>query len=341
MPRKTKHNDITSPELLKQVNPENVQLLEDYLDYLKSIQRSSTTIAAYKNDIEIAWVWCLLHNNNLFYCDWTKRNIVRYQNWLINENGNSPARVRRLKAALSSLGNYIEAILDQDYPNYRNIINKIESPVNQPVREKTVFTSEQVDDLLKNLVQRNKYDQACAVALALYSGRRKAELLRFKVSDFDDSRLVCDGALYKSAPIKTKGRGSSGKQLECFTLAEQFRPYFDLWINERAAGGIDSVWLFPDKADPSQHMNIATMNSWANTFSRIMGVDFYWHAMRHATVTNFKRAGIPDTVIQQYMGWADISMVPVYSDLKADEQLGMYFTKDGIVAPQAKNLSDI
>ena len=170
MPRKTKHNDITSPELLKQVNPENTQLLDDYLDYLKSIQRSDTTIAAYKNDIEIAWVWCLLHNNNAFYCDWTKRNIVRYQNWLINENGNSPARVRRLKAALSSLGNYIEAILDQDYPNYRNIINKIESPVNQPVREKTIFTSEQVDDLLKNLVQRKKYDQACAVALALYSG---------------------------------------------------------------------------------------------------------------------------------------------------------------------------
>lgn len=341
MPRKTKQNDITSPELLSQVNEENKQLLEDYLDYLKSIQRSETTISAYKNDIEIAWVWCLLHNNNAFYCDWTKRNIVRYQNWLINENGNSPARVRRLKAALSSLGNYIEAILDQDYPNYRNIINKIESPVNQPVREKTIFTSEQIDGLLDDLTNRGKFEQACAVALALYSGRRKAELLRFKVSDFDESRLVCDGALYKSAPIKTKGRGSNGKQLECFTLAKQFKPYLDRWMNARNESQIDSIWLFPDKLNPDMHMNIATMNSWANTFSRIMGVDFYWHAMRHATVTNFKRAGIPDTVIQQYMGWADISMVPVYSDLQADEQLGMYFTKDGIVAPQSKSLSDI
>ena len=341
MPRKTKHNDITSPELLKQVNPENMQLLDDYLDYLKSVQRSETTIAAYKNDIEIAWVWCLLHNNNAFYCNWTKRNIVRYQNWLINENGNSPARVRRLKAALSSLGNYIESILDQDYPNFRNIINKIESPINQPVREKTIFTSEQVDELLNSLTQNGKFDQACAVALALYSGRRKAELLRFKITDFDESRLVCDGALYKSAPIKTKGRGTAGKQLECFTLAKQFKPYFDRWMDARKRNEIDSVWLFPDRNDPSGHMGIATMNSWANTFSRIMGVDFYWHAMRHATVTNFKRSGIPDTVIQQYMGWADISMVPVYSDLKADEQLGMYFTKEGIVAPQSKNLSEI
>lgn len=341
MPRKTKHNDITSPELLRQVNPENTQLLEDFLDYLRSVQRSEATIAAYKNDIEISFVWCLLHNNNAFYCDWTKRNIVRYQNWLINENGNSPARVRRLKASLSSLGNYIESILDQDYPDYRNIINKIESPVNQPVREKTVFTSEQVDELLNKLTLKGKYDQACAVALALYSGRRKAELLRFKVSDFDESRLVCDGALYKSAPIKTKGRGAAGKQLECFTLAKQFKPYLDRWIDARKKTGVDSVWLFPDRGDPSKHMSIATMNSWANIFSRIMGVDFYWHAMRHATVTNFKRSGIPDTVIQQYMGWADISMVPVYSDLQADEQLGMYFTKDGIVSPQSKSLTDI
>ena len=32
MGRKTKMNAITSPELLKQVNPENLQLLEDFKD---------------------------------------------------------------------------------------------------------------------------------------------------------------------------------------------------------------------------------------------------------------------------------------------------------------------
>ena len=55
MSRKTKMNSITSPELLAQVNPENTQLLSDFLDYLRSVQRSETTIAGYKNDIEIAW----------------------------------------------------------------------------------------------------------------------------------------------------------------------------------------------------------------------------------------------------------------------------------------------
>lgn len=334
-------NNITSPELLAKVNPKNKELLEEFLDYMRSIQRSETTIYGYESDIQIAWVWCLQHNDNLFYCDWTKRHIVKYQNWLLNENKNSPARIKRLKAALSSLSNYIENILDSDYPNFRNIINKVESPVNQPVREKTILTEEQIDGLLFELTQKKQYDKACALALALYSGRRKAELLRFRMSDFSPEHLVCGGALYKSAPIKTKGRGTNGKQLECFCLAKKFQPYLENWMQYRRENGIESEWLFPHRSDPSRQMCVSTLNSWARIFSEFLKVDFYWHAMRHMTVTNFKRAGIPDTVIQQYIGWADISMVPVYVDMQADEQLGMYFNEDGIVSPEQKNLADL
>lgn len=341
MGRKTKMNSITSPELLAQVNPQNMQLLEDFKDYLRSLQRSEATINGYDSDIQIAWVWNLKHNNNTFFCDWTKRQIIKYQNWLINENENSPARIKRLKAALSSLGNFIEAVLDDEFPNFRNIINKVESPVNQPVREKTVFTDEQIDSLLNHLTATGQHKKACVLALALYSGRRKAELLQFKVDDFTPERLVCGGALYKSAPMRTKGRGVQGKQLEVFCLAKKFEPYLQRWLTYRKEHDIESEWLFPDKSNPSEHMSISTLNSWAKTFSTFLGVDFYWHAMRHMTVTTFKRAGIPDTVIQQYIGWADISMVPVYVDMKADEQLGMYFNENGMVTPEQKSLADL
>lgn len=341
MSRKTKMNSITSPELLAKVNPKNRELLEDFINYLRSVQRSETTINGYRSDIEIAWVWCLQHNNNTFFCDWTKRQVVKYQNWLLNENQNSPARIKRLKATLSSLANFVENILDDEFPDFRNIIKKVESPVNQPVREKTIFSEEQIEYLLRFLTDKKKYDKACAVALALCSGRRKSELLRFRLSDFTEDRLVCGGALYKTSPIKTKGQGIAGKQLECFCLVNKFKPYLDNWLNYRAEVGIESEWLFPDKVKPSEQMSTTTLNSWANSFSRILGVDFYWHAMRHMTVTNFKRAGLPDTVIQQYIGWSDISMVPVYSDMQADEQLGMYFNSEGIVTPEAKGFSEM
>ena len=48
MPRKTKQNEITSPELLNQVNPDNVRLKQDFIAYLQSVQRSPKTIAGYQ-----------------------------------------------------------------------------------------------------------------------------------------------------------------------------------------------------------------------------------------------------------------------------------------------------
>ena len=221
------------------------------------------------------------------------------------------------------------------------IINKVESPVNQPVREKTVLTDEQIDYLLGYLTENKEYYKACVLALALYSGRRKAELVRFKVSDFTPDRLVCGGALYKTSPIKTKGRGVNGKQLECFCLAKQFQPYLDAWMAYRAEKSIESEWLFPNLKNTEEHLTVASLNSWARQFTRILDVDFYWHCARHRTVSSFKRVGIPDTVIQQFIGWSDISMVPVYSDLPADEQLSKYFNPDGTINNSVGSFEDM
>lgn len=340
MGRSTKMNSITSEAKLAQVNQENMQLLHDFLDYLRSTQKSETTIHGYANDIQIAWVWCLENNNNRFFVAWTKRNIVAYQNWLLNNNSNSPARVRRLKAALSSLSNFIEGVLDDEYPNFRNIINKVESPVNRPVREKTVWDDAELEALLSKLVLNEDYEKACFLALAMYSGRRKAELCRFKVSDFDDDRLVCGGALYKSAPIKTKGRGG-GKMIACYTLAKRFKPYLDLWLRQRSRAGVESEWLFPNHKDKSECVPISTINSWSNTFSKLSGKPAYIHSLRHYFTTSLAKAGIPDSVIQSIVAWDSSDMVRVYKDIDADEEIGMYFKDGEIVLPEKKGIGSI
>ena len=54
MARKTQMNSITSPELLAQVCEDNKSLLNDFLDYLRSVQRSETTIAGYKLSNEVS-----------------------------------------------------------------------------------------------------------------------------------------------------------------------------------------------------------------------------------------------------------------------------------------------
>jgi integrase len=340
MGRPTKQNKITSPELLDKINPENKRLLDDFLTYLKSIQRSDTTILSYKNDLEIFFVWNLLNNNNKEFVKISKRDIIAYQNWLINTNGNSPARVRRLKSTLSSLSNFIENILDDEYKDFRPIIRKVENPVNQAVREKTVLSEEQINYLLETLVAEKQYDKACLLALGAYSGRRKKELLRFKVSYFSDENIIY-GSLYKTPEkIKTKGRGM-GKFLHAYVLTKKFKPYFDLWMDYRKEIGLESEWLFPDRSDPSRHMNPDTLNSWALTFSRILGIPFYIHALRHHFTTELSKSGLPDDVIKSLVGWESVEMVSVYKDMDADEEIGKYFDEDGVKSVQKAKLSDL
>ena len=343
MARKTKMNDITSPELISNILPENMRLKNDFISYLQSIQRSPQTINGYSNDLDIFFVWNLKYNGNKFFAKITKRDIVAYQHWLINKNNNSPARVRRLKSAISSLSNFIENICDDDeeFKDFRSIIKKVENPKMQLVREKTVLEDEQLEELLEKLVERKKYEKACALALAMYSGRRKSELPRFKVSDFSEQNLVCGGSLYKTTDtIKTKGFGL-GKYIYCFTLAKKFKPYLDLWIKEREELKIDSEWLFPMKNDYTKQLSPQTLNSWANTFSKMLGVDFYWHSMRHYFTTSLARSGLPDGVIQEIVGWESADMVRLYKDLTTEEQISKYFDSDGIKAVQPTNLSDL
>jgi len=340
MGRKTTRSMAATPEKLAEVNPENMRLKKEFLGYLKSLSRSSETIKVYDSDLNIFFCWAVDNAANKFFVDVSKRDIVAFQNYML-EAGCSAARVRHLKAALSSLSNYIENILDDEFPNFRPIIRKSENPANEAVREKTVLTKEQVQSCLDHLVEHKKFKQACFFALAAYSGRRKAELARFKVTYFDDANIIC-GSLYKTPEkIRTKGHGRNGKMLTCYTLSKPFKPYFDLWMEERKRLGIESEWLFPDVHDTTKPIGVSTMNSYANSFSRIMGVPFYMHALRHFMTSELARANLPDSAIQMLIGWDSADMVGVYKDIDADEEFSKYFKDGEIVAQTATSIEDL
>lgn len=194
--RKVQHNNIVTKELLSQCNKENIELGNDFLDYLRSIDRAPSTIDAYANDLKIFWVYLLQHCGNKFFIDLSKRDISKYQSYCLTEYKWSPARMRRVKATLSSMSNYVENMLDDEFEDFRPIVKKIENPVNEKVFTKTVLKDEQLEKLLNILVEKKKYDQACMLALAMNSGRRKSELPRFKVSYFDDENIIY-GSLYR------------------------------------------------------------------------------------------------------------------------------------------------
>lgn len=343
--RSTVYNEITSPEKLEQVNEENKQLEEDFLEHLASTDRAKTTIEQYRAILHIFWCWNLDNNKNKSFIDLTKREVARFQNHSLNVWGWSPKRIRMVKSVMRSMENYIVDILDEEYPDYKKIWNKIESPVNEFVREKSVFTMEELQPLLDHLVENKEYMKACVLSLAINSGRRKSELVRFKASYFQDEYLICEGALYKSPEkIKTKGRGQRGKLLYVYTLAKPFKPYLDLWLAERERLGITSEWLFPkckngewiDEAIP-----ISTLDSYAKSFTDFLDKPMYFHMCRHIFTTHLSKQGIPDNVIKDIVGWNDISLVSLYCDMEAEDTFDKYFGAEGIKKVEKKGLEDL
>lgn len=343
--RTTVYNNITSEEKLAQVNEENLELEDDFLEHLTSTDRSPNTIFQYKSALHIFWVWNLEHNKNKFFIDLTKREVSKFQNHALNVWGWSPRRMRFVKSTMRSLENYIINILDDEYPEYKRIWDKIENPVNEAVREQPIFTDEELEDLLSKLVERKEYMKACVLALITYGGRRKSEIPRFKVSYFDKENLICEGALYKTPEkIKTKGRGKRGKLLYCYTLAKPFQPYLDLWLEERERLGIDSEWLFPlykDEKWLNEPMNTTTIDSYAKTFSRLAGKIWIPHSGRHRCCTRFVEAGIPANIIKEIFGWSDVGLVDIYSDLEAEDTFDKYFGAEGIKKVEQKGLEDL
>lgn len=343
MGRTTVYNLITSEEKLSQCNKDNIQLGEEFLDYLKSIDRAETTIKQYDSDLKIFWCWNLEFNNNKDFIKITKREFAKMQRHCLDEWGWSSKRVRRFKSTISSLSNYIENILDEEpeFEGYRSSIRKIESPNNETVREKTIFTLEELQTLLDYLVDKEQYMKACVVALCMYSGRRKSEIPRFKIEYFNDENIMFDGAMWKTnEKVKTKGRGK-GKFVELYILRNQFKPYLDMWMKQREELGIKSEWLFPSKIDPSLAIKTETMDTWVNEFSMVLNKPFYYHSLRHFFTTMLAENNIPAQVIKDIVKWESVEMVSLYTDLSADESIGKYFGADGIKNVESGNLSDI
>lgn len=327
MSRKTKFNHIYKLELQTQFCEQNKYLLESFIEYLKSVDKAKSTIEAYYQDLRLFFCWNVTDNNNKPFTQVTKREFAKFQGKALSDWEWSPNRIRRMKAVLSSLSNYIENILDEEteFSGYRSIVRKIENPVNQPVREKTILTQEELQHLLDVLVENKQYRQACCLSLAINSARRKSELTRFKVSYFDEKNVLFD-SLYKTPEkVVTKGRGSKGKLLYLYILKKPFDPYLKMWLNEREEKGIKSEWLFPKDANPNEPVSTDILDNWGNTFTPILNKNFYWHCIRHYATTQFVKSNIPSHIIKGIIGWESVDMVDVYNDLSTDDMLAQYF----------------
>lgn len=341
MARSTVYNTGLTTDIDK-INQTNKELLNSALVYYKSLDRTETTITNYKNQLEIFFCWNYKYNGDKIFVDLRKRDFILFLGYVRNTLKVSNQRIASFKAVLSSFSNVIEIMYDYEYPNFRNVVRNLEPITKTYVREKTVLSEEQVDDILAKLVEMGKYQLACYLALLASSGCRKSELIQMKVSFFDEKHEVFEGFMYKTDDIRSKGRGSAGKVIGRYVIKSTFRPYLDLWLKQREEKGIDSEYLFVVKRnDEYEPAKISTMDSFAETISKLFNIDFYNHCVRHYFCTKLKRNKLPDEIVTLVLHWSSPDMVKIYNDISQEESLSEYFDKDGFKEVKVGNIKDI
>lgn len=333
MARSTVYNsDLVTPEDWAEVEPKNKQLLEEFINYLVASDKSPQTIKQYEAWLRVFFVWNLRRNNNKFFVDMKKREFMNFfgdgrlkYNW-------SPNRLSSMRAVLSSLSNFIERIMDEDYPTFRNIVKVLEPISIEPVREKTILDETTVLSGADKLVEMGDIQLACWLALLFSSGMRKSEAAQMKVSFFTtEKKLVFGDRAYMTPKIRTKGKGTKGKQISRYIFKENFDKYLDLWIEKRNELGISSEYLFVVKqGEEWRPATTSTFSDWSKRVGKKIGVeDLYAHALRHAFTTHLKKMNFPTDIIQKIQQWNSADMVSVYVDISTEDELEKAFENIG------------
>lgn len=329
MARKTVYNEDLSKEW-QIVNEKNQKLLKEFIRYCVANNKSPQTCNQYEAQLKIFFCWNYRENNDKFFVDIKKRELVNFFGWG-REVGWSPCRLASLRAVLSSFSNYIERILDEDYPTFRNLVKVLEPIALDHVREKTVIGQTDIMNGVEKLVSQGEFQYACFLALLFSSGMRKSEAAQMKVSYFTtEKKIVFGGMAYATPNIRTKGHGVKGKQIPRYIFKATFEKYLELWLKKREELGIKSDSLFVIKGAHKDYIPATSVNfnHWSKKIGEIIGEEnLYCHALRHSFVSELKKRNFPDSIILQIVKWSDAKMIKIYNDNSDEDELSDFFSK--------------
>ena len=324
MGRKTFRKVITSDEKWEMVSSKNKNLMDRFLKEKKT-RCSSKTVDNYKSDLKIFFTWNMEENDDKFFPNIKKIEFSDFFAFAVEDLKWGSARFARMRSCLSRLSEFVIEVYDEDYPTYRNVIlSAIEQMPKEARRKKTILSEEQVDGLLKHLTEIGKEQEACLLALAICSGARKSELLRFDLDIIDENNTVFDDVFIETKEqIKTKGRGREGKLLYKYIIKDLFLPYYHAWLVKRKeimeANNVEEHNKLFIKRDgtPAQ---TTTIEGWIEKWEDFLQVPFYLHCLRHYTCTYLARLGVEQELIVEIFGWSSSDMYKIYCDLTAKDK---------------------
>jgi len=278
-------------------NEFNRIMINEYLD--SAVHLSPKSFAQYKSNLRIFAYWIKTYCNDKNVTEIKSRDYLRYQNWIAS-NGASESTIRLKRSAVSNLNNYIMVYYEDDFPTFRNYINKsIKVPITGFTHKKEPLNPDEYRLLCDELEKREEWQKLAYVKYTYFTGCRREEarlLLKevvnyepiiktVKVKDNEGNEAEVEVRKYKSHDTRCKGKGKVGK-VRKLEFNEESMEAIKKWLEVR--GEDDCPYVFISHyAGKINQTSANTFNRWCSTlFTEIVGRRVHPHLFRESRATN-------------------------------------------------------
>jgi site-specific recombinase XerD len=284
-------------EMWLSCNKFNINMINEYLDSATHLSPKSRD--QYESALRIYAYWIKMNCEDKSVTDIKSREYLKYQNWLTN-NGLCASAIKVKRSAVSNLNNYIMIYYEDEFPTFRNYINKsIKVPTTGFVHKKEPLNPDEYRLLCDELEKREEWQKLAYLKFTYITGCRREEsrlLLKdvvnhepiykkVKIKDSEGNEAEVEIKKYKTSDIRCKGKGKVGK-IRKLEFNEEAMEALKKWLEIR--GEDDCPYMFAVKYSGKMgQASPTTFNHWCGeTFAEIVKRRVHPHILRESRATN-------------------------------------------------------
>ena len=320
--RAEKLPDVTE-EMWLQVNKEYRDLVSEFIS---SQSHSPKTKKQYTSMLrQFGWFIHESLNNKPIY-KIKKRDFIRFLTYLRDERKMSSSSQSVRKAVVSSLCNYIENVVMDDYDedeynpykHFRNFTRGLPPIPKNQVYEKVKVTKEEYLHMMEVLEDDENYLGMTWLAVAFNTGARLSEIVQFK-AEIADYPIAHDATYVMSHNVRLKGKGVDGK-IEPYMINLEALTYIKSWLDKR---GFENEYIFVKRNhEKNEHLDASYGDTLCrNVLSHILGRRINPHIFKASAITYLLEQGVPIELVSKFVAHHnDISTTISHYDLRDYEE---------------------
>lgn len=276
---RSKRINLYDEEKLKQVNPENMKLLNKYQIDMSIRDLSKNTISSYNSDLKQWFIFLYDKQFNLSVLEATEDDIEEYYFWR-KQQGNNVNRQKRVMASISAFYKFLrKKKLITESP-----VEFIDRPkAGQAITVQTYLTKEQVQLMREKLEEYGDIQLQAYAFLSLTTMGRVNAIANLKWKQIDWNERIFSDVLEKEAKIVE------------FSFSEETKKYLQALVKYREEHNINDygwVWHTPYITE-LKSVNNSTLSDWCKKIGNMIGVPtLHAHDFRHSFANIMKSEGV-------------------------------------------------